>query len=42
LGKSLRWERNADNTITIFDVDYALSPAVTILELTLGENVLAR
>lgn len=38
-GKELSWEKNADRTITIRGIDYSLNPAVTILEITLTDNV---
>lgn len=38
-GKELPWKKNDDNTITINEVDYDQTPYVTILQVTLGENV---
>jgi alpha-L-fucosidase len=38
-GKELSWKKNADNTITIGEVDYAQTPYVTILQLTLTEDI---
>ncbi len=38
-GKELTWKRNDDNTLTIENVDYNLFPPVTILQITLNENV---
>ena len=38
-GKELKWIKNKNNTITIFDVDYTLNPATTILEITLTSSV---
>jgi alpha-L-fucosidase len=38
-GKELNWIKNDNNTVTISDVDYALNPTVTILEMTLSEPV---
>jgi alpha-L-fucosidase len=38
-GKELPWKRNKDNTITIENVDYDRTPCVTILQLTLNEDV---
>jgi alpha-L-fucosidase len=38
-GKELDWVKNKDNTITISGVDYALTPATTLLEITLTESV---
>jgi alpha-L-fucosidase len=38
-GKELAWVKNKDNTITINGVDYALTPATTLLEITLTESV---
>lgn len=40
-GKELPWKKNADNTITIQDVNYNETPYVTILQITLNENVYA-
>jgi alpha-L-fucosidase len=38
-GSVLRWVRNDDNTITIPGVAYVPSPAVTVLEITLDQDV---
>ncbi|MGZ0014793.1 alpha-L-fucosidase [Yeosuana sp. AK3] len=38
-GKKLNWVKNKNNTITVSDVNYALNPATTILEITLTESV---
>ena len=38
-GKELPWKRNEDNTITFENVDYDRTPYVTILQLTLNEDV---
>ena len=38
-GRELAWTMNADRTVSITGVDYSLNPAVTILEITLDENV---
>ena len=38
-GQALRWQKNADHTVTIFDVDYSQSPSVTLLEITLADAV---
>ncbi|NDV62912.1 alpha-fucosidase [Puniceicoccales bacterium CK1056] len=38
-GKELDWVRNKDNTITINDVDYGTSPALTVLQISLTQNV---
>jgi alpha-L-fucosidase len=38
-GKELPWKKNEDNTITIENVDYDQTPYVTILQLTLNEDV---
>lgn len=38
-GKVLSWVKNKNKTITISDVDYALNPATTLLEITLTESV---
>jgi alpha-L-fucosidase len=38
-GKELPWKRNDDNTITIENVDYGQTPYVTILKITLNEDV---
>ncbi|MFO7672543.1 MAG: alpha-L-fucosidase [Lutibacter sp.] len=38
-GKKLSWVKNKNNTITVSDVNYALNPATTILEITLTESV---
>jgi len=38
-GKPLAWKLNDDKTISIRDVDYTVNPAVTILEITLNENI---
>lgn len=40
-GRTLPWSMNADRTLTVRDVDYTLHPAVTILAITLGEDVSA-
>lgn len=40
-GQELAWTRNADNTLTIRDVDYSTSPAVTVLEIVLDRDVRA-
>ncbi|MCU0791621.1 MAG: alpha-L-fucosidase [Opitutaceae bacterium] len=41
-GKELPWKKNADNTITVEQVDYAQTPYVTILQITLTEDVYAK
>jgi len=38
-GKELPWKKNADHTITVERVDYEQTPYVTILQITLNENV---
>jgi alpha-L-fucosidase len=38
-GKELPWKKNADNTITIEQVNYDQTPYVTILQVTLTEEV---
>lgn len=38
-GAELSWKKHEDNTLTIHGVDYTLNPAVTILEITLSENI---
>lgn len=38
-GKDLPWKMNENRTITIDQVDYARTPAVTVLQITLTENV---
>jgi alpha-L-fucosidase len=38
-GKDLSWKKNDDNTVTIDTVDYNQTPYVTILRITLTENV---
>jgi alpha-L-fucosidase len=38
-GKELTWIQNKNNTITIYDVDYTLNPATTILKITLNEEI---
>jgi alpha-L-fucosidase len=38
-GKELPWKKNGNNTITIEQVDYDQTPYVTILQITLNENV---
>ena len=40
-GKELPWKKNANNTLTIDRVDYDQTPYVTILEITLNEDVYA-
>ena len=41
-GKALPWKLNDDKTIAIRDVDYTVNPAVTILEITLNEEIQLR
>jgi alpha-L-fucosidase len=41
-GKALSWKLNDDRTISIRDVDYTVNPAVTILEITLNEEIQLR
>lgn len=41
-GRALAWKPNADRTITIEGVDYLATPYVTILEITLAEDVYAQ
>jgi alpha-L-fucosidase len=41
-GKTLPWKLNDDKTVTIPDVDYTANPTVTILEITLNENIITR
>lgn len=41
-GKELTWKPNADRTITIEGVDYSATPYVTILEVSLAEDVYAK
>ncbi len=38
-GKNLPWKKNDDNTIAIEQVDYDQTPYVTVLRITLTENV---
>jgi alpha-L-fucosidase len=38
-GKELPWKKNENNTITIEQVDYEQTPYVTILQITLNEDV---
>ena len=38
-GKELKWTKNKNNTLTIYNVDYTLNPVTTILEITLTSNV---
>lgn len=38
-GKELPWKKNTNSTITIENVNYDQTPYVTILEITLTENV---
>jgi alpha-L-fucosidase len=38
-GQELPWKKNPDNTVTIEKVDYSRNPAVTILQITLTEDV---
>ncbi len=38
-GQELTWKKNSDNTITIENVDYDQTPYVTILQITLTEDV---
>lgn len=38
-GKELPWKKNDDNTITIQQVDYNQTPYVTLLQVTLNENI---
>jgi alpha-L-fucosidase len=38
-GRELPWKKNDDHTITIQKVDYQLTPYVTILQITLNEDV---
>jgi alpha-L-fucosidase len=40
-GKELPWKKNENNTITIEQVDYGQTPYVTILQVTLNEDVYA-
>ena len=38
-GRELPWKKNQDHTLTIEQVDYAPTPYVTILQVTLSEDV---
>lgn len=38
-GKELPWKKNDNNTVTIEKVDYTQTPSVTILQITLTEDV---
>ena len=38
-GKELSWKKNDDNTINIEKVDYTKTPYVTVLQITLNEDV---
>ena len=41
-GKELPWKKNEDNTISIDQVNYQQTPYVTILQITLSEDVYVR
>ena len=38
-GRELSWKRNDNNTITVEQVDYAQTPYVTLLQITLTEEI---
>jgi alpha-L-fucosidase len=41
-GKALPWTLNDNKTITIRNVNYSLTPTITILEITLNEKIVKR